>query len=525
MLAALKSVLPCCCCLPAWACWALAAVGCWALLLHADAQLMAGCCWLPPPLLYRYCCCALCCVTPADCQAAGGRNLRGMGVVLPLLAVLAATAAAETVREEVERLRAEYEWPAGKDAIDPVPPGADGQECAVNKVAYEYALQLQPQLAPLLAVFDALELGTKCKVPRPPPPPPLPPPSFPASAGALYVDAAKGTDSAPGTQAQPLRSVRAALTKCEGKDNATIILRGGVHFLTQTLAIGPRHSGLTLQNFAGEEVWLSGGVPLTAQWARGKGNMKDLFVAQTSLTEVPGLNRLTYADPLHARMTRARFPNKVPSTTMEHGLAQSHGTSWHKPPGWGDDGFNVSRTVNAMPPNGTEPFDGTGNYFTYGVGGWSCSRYSPAGGFWCSNQSSGGGSGWELMVPGAPLFPVALELDSAVWGGEGGLLAKAGVPDPSTWQSQAGAVIETWTNGWSTTFWEVTDITGGAGRNSTFVFGGAGGQQSGRGFHIDPPCAHDPSGKQCRDSQPISTEGGWKIENAIVIAHTVIDCV
>ena len=58
-------------------------------------------------------------------------------------------------------------------------------------------------------------------------------------------------------------------------------------------------------------------------------------------------------------------------------------------------------------------------------------------------------------------------------------------------------VIETWTNGWSTTFWEVDDIAANAGPggynggpndgpNATFVFGN-GGQQSGRGFHIDPP--------------------------------------
>ena len=33
---------------------------------------------------------------------------------------------------------------------------------------------------------------------------------------------------------------------------------------------------------------------------------------------------------------------------------------------------------------------------------------------WCSNNSNGGGSGWELMVPGAPLFPVGLQLDGSV---------------------------------------------------------------------------------------------------------------
>jgi hypothetical protein len=53
----------------------------------------------------------------------------------------------------------------------------------------------------------------------------------------------------------------------------------------------------------------------------------------------------------------------------------------------------------------------------------------------------------------------------------------------------------------------VDDITS-EGTNSTFVFGN-GGQQSGRGFHIDPPTTPP-------KDLPINTEGGWKIENACV---------
>ena len=59
-------------------------------------------------------------------------------------------------------------------------------------------------------------------------------------------------------------------------------------------------------------------------------------------------------------MNRARYPNKVPGTTMEHGLAQSHGTSWLKPEGWGSPGFNISRTVDVKPPAGTENYTGSG---------------------------------------------------------------------------------------------------------------------------------------------------------------------
>lgn len=92
------------------------------------------------------------------------------------------------------------------------------------------------------------------------------------------------------------------------------------------------------------------------------------------------------------------------------------------------------------------------------------------------------------MVPGAPLFPISLTIAPNVL---------ADVKDPCLWQNKTGAVIETWTNGWATTFWEVENIVR-SGPNCTFVFGN-GGQQSGRGFHIDPP---NPGGHG-----PINTEG------------------
>ena len=97
-------------------------------------------------------------------------------------------------------------------------------------------------------------------------------------------------------------------------------------------------------------------------------------------------------------------PNKDPTTTMEHGLAPTQGTTWLKPPGWGQPGYNVSRSETFKPaagaePGGPEAAGSSGEVFTYGVGGTMCERYTPSGGFWCSNASTGGGSGWELMVP------------------------------------------------------------------------------------------------------------------------------
>ena len=105
------------------------------------------------------------------------------------------------------------------------------------------------------------------------------------------------------------------------------------------------------------------------------------------------------------------------------------------------------------------------------------------------------------MVPGAPLFPVGLEVRDGVWAGQYAAEAPA---EPRTWRRKSGAVIETWTNGWSTTFFNVTDIVADGPNRSKFVFGGTGGQQSGRGFHIDPPTTPP------NVSLPLNTEGRWR---------------
>ena len=47
-----------------------------------------------------------------------------------------------------------------------------------------------------------------------------------------------------------------------------ILLRAGLHYLTETLALDTRDAGLAIQNYAGEAAWTSGGVPLATKWTR-----------------------------------------------------------------------------------------------------------------------------------------------------------------------------------------------------------------------------------------------------------------
>ena len=87
------------------------------------------------------------------------------------------------------------------------------------------------------------------------------PPTYPTPADAIVVDAEKGSDSAAGTAAAPLKTIAAAVAKAAGK-KATVVLNAGTYH-TDTVQIGKEHSGLTIQNATGAAVTVSGGVPLS----------------------------------------------------------------------------------------------------------------------------------------------------------------------------------------------------------------------------------------------------------------------
>jgi hypothetical protein len=143
-------------------------------------------------------------------------------------------------------------------------------ECAFRQLTYKYALRQQPARSPLLDVFDALELAS-CGVERPTPQKPTWP-NFPTpKQNVWYVEPVNGTDAADGSLTKPFRSVHRALKESRAVGKAgTILLRSGIHHLNETIALDARDNGLTIQNYAGEEVWLSGGVPLDTSWSKWK---------------------------------------------------------------------------------------------------------------------------------------------------------------------------------------------------------------------------------------------------------------
>ena len=94
-------------------------------------------------------------------------------------------------------------------------------------------------------------------------PPKLPTPST----GPVWYVSTSGSDSADGSEAHPFASIAnavevsaAARTLSPSTATATVLVRGGRYELSETVQLGAAHSGLTIQNFEGEHVELSGGV-------------------------------------------------------------------------------------------------------------------------------------------------------------------------------------------------------------------------------------------------------------------------
>ncbi len=215
--------------------------------------------------------------------------------LLPLLLLLlSATASEEKSRSEVEAILRASPSERG------VPPDF---ECAWRGLAFDFAAQLQPFRSDgaLRAVHDALQLSALCNVTffgRPPlqphAPQPQPPPqdeqlslsssssssssSSPSSLGSdggvlLYVDAERGRDDNPGTEAAPLQHLPAAVERARSLSaqarRRTLVLRGGApHRLVETLTLtSARDSGLHIVAYPGEAPVISSGYPLNTVWS------------------------------------------------------------------------------------------------------------------------------------------------------------------------------------------------------------------------------------------------------------------
>ena len=159
-------------------------------------------------------------------------------------------------------------------------------DCSWRELAGPYALKLQPSMteAQQKQLHDALQLSTLCSMPFVPVASvaaPLLEELVPVvGRPALFVDAAKGSDSNAGTLAKPFLTIASALNASRqtphGIVDAPIIqLRAGTFNLDRTLVLSAADSGLTIAAYQGEEAVLSGGVHLTdLKWTKSTANPK-----------------------------------------------------------------------------------------------------------------------------------------------------------------------------------------------------------------------------------------------------------
>ena len=138
-------------------------------------------------------------------------------------------------------------------------------DCAVRNLAYEYGKKLLPERGTFRTLFDSMQLQF-CNQTSPAnfdiyTPPIIAPP--PTSARVLIVSPTGNDYLADGSLARPYESIEAAVTAAVNQPSTTILVRGGTYYLSKPLQLTAAHSGLTIQNFGGEHVRVSGGVPLT----------------------------------------------------------------------------------------------------------------------------------------------------------------------------------------------------------------------------------------------------------------------
>ncbi len=185
--------------------------------------------------------------------------------------LLALTGIAAHSTYTTEEMLAVISQPGGKPQA--VPPDVD---CAWRPFALEFAQSIQPWLttAQLSAIHDSLFSGTPCSTAaadallaahRPEARAPRV-----SDAPSLYVDYASGSDSNPGTQALPLKTVAAAVALSRAARAPTpgapfnIVLRKGTHYLPATIHLTPADSGLAFTGFPGEDSpVVSGALPIS----------------------------------------------------------------------------------------------------------------------------------------------------------------------------------------------------------------------------------------------------------------------
>ena len=166
-------------------------------------------------------------------------------------------------------------------------------DCLSRYLAYNVSLKMQPSRAPMKEVWDSLQLTPLCNMTFPGKkaekssrragtgsPDGFSPVSF-----RVFVDYKRGDDRSPdpSNEEKPLRTVHFALqvvrewrrhaarTGRAGSNRDAhlttgIVLRGGLHYLNETLDVTSLDRGLVLESYPNETAIICGGKPLETTW-------------------------------------------------------------------------------------------------------------------------------------------------------------------------------------------------------------------------------------------------------------------
>ena len=145
----------------------------------------------------------------------------------------------------------------------------------------------------------------------------------PSAFGVDYYVSTSGSDSAPGSLAQPFATIQHAVSVMDPGD--ICYLRGGTYRETVDLSgvTGASGNPITLTRYQDEEVILSGTLPITSNWTQHNGNIFkttlsedvwQLFVDGKHMTLARFPNALAFSDEVWERTTARRMKDSEQST-------------------------------------------------------------------------------------------------------------------------------------------------------------------------------------------------------------------
>eukprot|EP00041_Stephanoeca_diplocostata_P034294 m.1157080 g.1157080 ORF g.1157080 m.1157080 type:complete len:652 (+) comp24495_c0_seq3:52-2007(+) len=332
-------------------------------------------------------------------------------------------------------------------------------DCASRKHAWEFAKATLPERGSFKSAYDALQLDV-CGIPTPTEDDVYRIPHFPTPTHGtrIFVDSA-APPGGDGSEEKPFSTLEAAVDhvgstrtyprsrKLSAETPTTILLKEGTYH-TAGVTLTRAHAGLTIQNYEGADVVVSGAVPVTStreRWSLHNART-NTWVLDTTGQVLPVEFGMRVKMPSSyqgapreiRRAIRAKFPNGDPETAASYCIIP---LGSHASPGVYLNGSGVSENYPAYFPRSHEdtnltqqwyagPSDwpsvfwhesdghhprsigGYGPYF-YAAGG-VCSGRRPSHGYWCAENPRGqigqhlidppGGFEFEQVLPQAAKY-------------------------------------------------------------------------------------------------------------------------